>query len=87
MTDNEDIPVTVRGIVIPAIWNESGVVLGVAIAAYNEEKYMVADTPMGQKLMAYLRTPVTVDGVVKSEGSSHSIEVNAFWIDGQQSPE
>jgi len=53
---------TIWGIVIPAVWNEIGDVVSVAIADYGEEKYLVTDNEAGRKLLSLLRKRVVVDG-------------------------
>ena len=78
MTNAEPPKTTLRGIVIPATWNENGAVLSLAIATFSEEKIFVANTPAGQRLMSHLRTAVKVEGTLKTEGGKRMIEVDNF---------
>jgi hypothetical protein len=72
---------TIRGIVIPAAWDEKGNVISVAIATYDEEKYLVADNITGRRLMSLLKKNVTVDGVVEDEDTVKTIYAKKIRID------
>jgi hypothetical protein len=72
---------TIRGIVIPAAWDEKGDVISVAIATYHEEKYLVADNITGRRLMSLLRKRVAVDGVIKDEDAVKIIYVQTIRMD------
>ncbi len=72
---------TIRGIVIPAAWNEKGDVISVAIATYHEEKYLVADNIIGRNLMSLLKKKVVVDGVIKDEDTVKIIYAKTIRID------
>lgn len=72
---------TISGIVIPVRWNETGTVVTIAIATYNEMRFIVDDTPAASRLMALLRMKVTVDGSTRLSGNDRFITVDAFRID------
>ncbi len=72
---------TIRGIVIPAAWDEKGNVISVAIATYHEEKYLVADNITGRKLISLLKKKVVVDGVIKDKDSVKIIYAKTIRID------
>jgi hypothetical protein len=72
---------TIRGIVIPAAWDEKGNVISVAIATYHEEKYLVADNIAGKRLKSLLKKKVTVDGVKKDEDTVKIIYAKTIRID------
>jgi hypothetical protein len=72
---------TIRGIVIPAAWDEKGNVISVAIATYYEEKYLVADNITGRKLISLLKKKVVVDGVIKDKDSVKIIYAKTIRID------
>lgn len=76
MTDT----ITIRGIVIPASWDEKGDVISVAIATYHEEKYLVADNITGRRLMSLLKKRVIVDGVIKDEDAVKIIYAKTIRI-------
>ena len=72
---------TIRGIVIPAAWDEKGDVISVAIATYHEEKYPVADNITGRRLMSLLKKRVVVDGIIKDEDTVKIIYAKTIRID------
>jgi hypothetical protein len=82
-----DANVTIQGIVIPVDWDEIGFVISLAVATFKEERYVVADTPLGWKLKAFLRKKVIVEGLVKTVGGDRFITVTAFRPDTETAPE
>ena len=72
---------TIRGIVIPAAWDEKGNAVSVAIATYHEEKYLVADNITGRKLMSLLKKRVVVDGIIKDDDTVKKIYAETIRID------
>lgn len=67
---------TIHGIVIPAAWDEKWDVIAVAIATYNEGKYLVKDTIKGRQLLALLRKRVVVDGILARRDTINVIDVD-----------
>jgi len=72
---------TIWGIVIPAVWNEIGDVVSVAIADYGEEKYLVTHNEAGRKLLSLLRKRVVVDGIVKKQDAVQVIDIKEIRLD------
>lgn len=72
---------TIRGIVIPGAWNEEGDVISVAIATYNEEKYLVENNDKGLQLFSLLQKRVVIDGVLVIRDRIKTIEINSFRED------
>ncbi|MBC8433128.1 MAG: hypothetical protein H8D96_14565 [Desulfobacterales bacterium] len=72
---------TIRGIVIPVAWDEKGDVISVAIATYQEEKYLVADSSTGRRLISLLKKSVAVEGVIKDEDTDKIIYAKTIRID------
>ena len=72
---------TIHGIVIPVAWNEKGDVISVAIATYNEEKYLVENNVKSQQLFFLLRKRVVIDGVLATRDKIKSIDINSFRED------
>ena len=72
---------TIRGIVIPAAWNEKGDIVSVAIATYHEETYLVAENRLGQRLRSLLKKRVVVDGIVNWQDANQTIDVKKVEID------
>lgn len=73
---------TIKGIPIPSAWDESGNVIAVAIAAFDEQKYLVAENAMAHKLRHCLQKPVTVEGKILKEDNKITIVVKKFKTDG-----
>ena len=72
---------TIRGIVIPLAWNEKGDVISIAIATYNEGKYLVEDNIKSRELFSLLRKRVVIDGVLVTRDKIKAIEINNFRED------
>ena len=73
--------ITIRGILIPSAWNEKGDVVALVIATYNEEKYLVSDRPMVQKLLSLLRKRVVVNGIIHRQDPNQVIDIRDVKID------
>jgi hypothetical protein len=73
--------ITIRGILIPNAWDEKGDVVAVVIATYNEEKYLVSEKKMVQKLLSLLRKRVVVDGIVNRQDTNQTIDIKDIKID------
>ena len=73
--------ITIRGILIPNAWNEKGDVVALVIATYNEEKYLVSDRPMVQKLLSLLRKRVVVNGIIHRQDPNRVIDIRDVKID------
>jgi hypothetical protein len=73
--------ITIRGILIPSAWNEKGDVVALVIATYNEEKYLVSDRQMVQKLLSLLRKRVVVNGIIHRQDPNQVIDIRDVKID------
>ena len=73
--------ITIRGILLPNAWNEKGDIVVVVIATYNEEKYLVSDKKMIQKLLSLLRKRVVVNGIVTRQDTNRIIDIKDIKID------
>jgi NADPH-dependent curcumin reductase CurA len=73
--------ISIHGIVIPAAWNEKGEVISVAIATYNEDKYLVEDNIKGRQLLSLIRKRVVVKGILRRRITNNVIEVDSFQED------
>lgn len=78
----KEVMTTIRGIVIPAVWNEKGDIVSVAIATYHEETYLVTEGTVGQSLLPLLKKRVVVDGIVNRQDTHQTIDVKKVKIDG-----
>jgi hypothetical protein len=64
--------VTIRGIVIPADWDEEGNVTAVAVSTYDEVEYFVENHEKTKELKTVIREEVEVGGIL-SEGKNRLI--------------
>lgn len=72
--------VTIQGIVIPARWRRNGMVSAVDIAGYDEQRYRVAEDPVGKKLRLFMQKTVVVDGTVNIANHMKTICVHRFEV-------
>jgi hypothetical protein len=73
--------ITIQGILIPSAWNEKGDIIAVVIATYKEEKYLVSDKKMVQRLLSFLRKRVVVNGTVDRKDTNRIIDIKDIKID------
>jgi hypothetical protein len=73
--------ITIRGILIPSAWNEKGDIVAIVIATYKEEKYLVSDKDMVQRLLSLLRKRVVVNGIVNRKDNNRIIDIKDIKID------
>ncbi len=73
--------VTVRGIVVPAAWNENGDVTAVAISAIGEEEYLVDGSEKQDELWNLIQEEIEVTGVVTEKaGGNKGIVVLRYSV-------
>jgi hypothetical protein len=72
---------TVRGIVVPADWDDQGRVLKLAIVTFFEDRVMVVPDARGMSLISCLRKTVRVDGILRTQGNLREIEVQDYAVD------
>lgn len=58
-------PVIVRGLVIPADWDNEGRIVGVFIATADEDQYFVRERDVVGPLLERLREEVILSGIVQ----------------------
>jgi hypothetical protein len=68
----------IRGIVIPADWDEQGNVAALVIAAPNEEEYRVGMDKKGKELIAFLREEIEVSGFVSEKKNKKIVKVKEY---------
>ena len=74
-------PKTVRGIVIPADWDDAGNVLAIAVSAPGEKQYIVEHNALEKELKRLIRQEVEVMGVVgKGRKGWNKITVKAYEL-------
>jgi len=72
-------PVRVQGLVIPAEWNHEGGVMAVAIAAFDENVYLVQGGAIADQLLSLVHGEVEVTGLVsETPAGTQVIEVQGI---------
>lgn len=71
----------VRGIVIPAKWDNNGNVVGVSIHTFDEREYIVKPYKLGKELLQFVNQTVSVIGTVSERlDGKLIIEVSHFEV-------
>jgi len=72
-------PATVQGLVIPAEWNHEGGVVAVAIAAFDENVYLVRGGALADQLLSLVHGEVEVTGLVsETPAGTQLIEIQGI---------
>jgi hypothetical protein len=72
--------VTIRGIVVPADWDEKGKVVAVAVSTYDEVEYFIENHEKKKGLKTVIREEVEVRGIVKEEGKKLIMKVKDYRL-------
>jgi hypothetical protein len=73
-------PVTIRGIVIPADWDEKGNVVAVAVSTYDEVDYLIENHEKENELKAFIREEVEVSGILREEKNMPIMKIKEFRL-------
>jgi hypothetical protein len=74
----ENKQVRVRGLIIPANWDDKGDVTAITISTYEEEEYLIDNNEKGEQLLSLLRREVEVSGLMRKEEGNKKIKVEEF---------
>ena len=58
---------TIKGLIIPADWDERGSIVAATISTDFEEEYLIDQNVRGEELIAFLRQKVKVTGFVSED--------------------
>ena len=72
--------VTIRGIVIPADWDEKGNVVAVAVSTYDEVEYLIENHEKEKELKAVIREEVEVRGILREEKNRLIIKIKEYRL-------
>jgi hypothetical protein len=72
--------VTIKGIVVPADWDEKGKVVAVAVSTYNEVEYFIENHEKEKGLKTVIRKEVEARGIVKKEGKKLIMKVKDYRL-------
>jgi hypothetical protein len=76
---HEDL-ITVRGILVPVEWDESGSVLTTAVSTDKEDEFVIDNNNKGQELRVHLRARIEVTGSVRESEGRMIISVKNFAL-------
>jgi hypothetical protein len=73
----------IRGIVIPAEWDDEGNTLATCIASPGEQEYLVEQDAMGKELLRLIRQEIEVTGIVQQrKRGRNTIAVRTYRLTG-----
>jgi len=72
--------ITIRGIIVPSEWDDTGNVISVSISTFNEDEYLVDKDSISKKLLSYIREGVEVSGFVREEEGIKRIKIKRYRI-------
>ena len=83
-TKNQNRAVTIFGIMLPTEWDEKGNVTGLAIHAYDEEKYHIDNLSERRDLLSLLRARLKVTGILKRDENGNRFTVKGYKIENPE---
>jgi uncharacterized protein YjhX (UPF0386 family) len=69
---------SIKGIVIPAAWDQNGKIISLAIATDDEQEYIIETRQIFTKLKSLLREEVVVTGTIRQTEKNKIIEVKSY---------
>ena len=72
--------ITIRGIILPADWDEEGNIIKVLLSTPEEEEYLLLTDFKKEDLLTYLRKTVEVTGSITADGKKQNIIVETFSV-------
>ena len=72
--------VAIRGIVIPADWDEKGNITAVAVSTYDEVEYFIENHEKAEELKAVIREEVEVHGILREGKNRPVIKVKEYRL-------
>jgi hypothetical protein len=70
--------IRIRGLVIPAGWDNNGNVVDLAIATRDEEEYLISGKDQVDRLKSLLRQEVEIKGILQTKEGKKIIQVKIF---------
>lgn len=68
----------IRGLITPALWDETGKPLRISLSTFNEEVYLIDDDKKGKELMTLIREEVEIKGEIIRKDHIKRIRVKEF---------
>ena len=73
-------PKKLRGLIIPANWDEQGNVIAVALSTFDEEEYLIDKDDKGPELLPFLHAEVEVLGEVARQDGKLLIKIKGYRV-------
>ena len=70
--------ICIKGLIIPAGWDNKGNVVGLAIATRDETEYLITDNDRVAELKPLLRQEVEIRGILQTKEGKKIIKVKRF---------
>jgi hypothetical protein len=68
----------IKGIVIPAAWDQDGNIISLAIATDDEQEYLIETRQRITKLISLLRQEVVLNGTIEKTEKNKIIRVKSY---------
>ena len=72
--------VTLRGVIIPADWDEEGTVIATAIATHDEDEYVISGQETAETYLDLLRKEVEVEGWFSEKGTKKMLIIKTYKV-------
>ncbi len=72
--------ITIRGLIMPADWDEEGNINAVAISTFEEDQYLVLNDEKGEQLLPLIRQEVKITGELGQKGGRKTIKLKTFSL-------
>jgi hypothetical protein len=69
--------ITVRGLLVPAGWDEQGNVVSVAVSTFDEDEYLL-ESDAKEELVRLIRKRVVITGVPRSLSGKKCLSVKSY---------
>lgn len=80
MSHGDNKQITIRGLVVPSEWDDTGNVISISISTFNEDEYLIDKDSVSNKLLSYMREGVEVSGFVREEEGIKKIKIKQYRI-------
>ena len=74
--DSEYEEIIIRGIIIPAGWDEKGNIIAIAVSTFDEDVYHIENDDRGNQLMPLIREEVEIKGTIRYKDGIKKIRVD-----------
>lgn len=72
--------ITIRGLIMPAGWDEEGNINAVAISTFEEDQYLVHNDEKGEQLLPLIRQEVKITGELGQKGGRKTIKLMNYSL-------